>query len=80
MQKETERRTCTAVIGSMTQAMRARRALTNAAVYANVVKVNAATAKHGCAYGVSYPCSLDGAVREVLRREGIRAQWGGGMG
>lgn len=80
MQKETERRTCTAVIGSMTQAMRARRVLTAAAVYANVVKVNAASARHGCAYGVSYPCSLEGAVREVLRREGIRIQRGGEEG
>ena len=62
---------CTAVIGSMTQAMRARDALGEAAIRATVVKVSSSATHNGCAYGVEFPCVQQANVRDVLRSAGI---------
>ena len=47
---------CVAVVGSMTQALRAQKVLANAAVRADVVKADSAHTRRGCAYALSYPC------------------------
>ncbi len=73
-----EQRTCTAAIGSVTQAMHARRLLAEAAVYATVVKNDPEQTGRGCAWGISYPCSMERSVREVLRKNGVRAHFGRG--
>lgn len=66
---------CSAVIGSMTQAIRAQRVLADAAIRAEVVKADASVTRYGCAYAVSYPCSQDRNVREVLRNARIRVHF-----
>ncbi len=63
---------CLAVMGSMTQALRAQKVLSNAAVRAEVVKADSAHTRRGCAYALSYPCSQENNVRTILATAGIR--------
>lgn len=65
---------CIAVIGSMTQAMRAQRALANAAVRAEVIKADSAVTGRGCAYAVSYSCLQSDHVKMILKDAGIRVR------
>ena len=65
---------CTAVIGSMTQAMRAQSLLGEAAIRTSVVKVSSAKTTGGCAYGVDFPCTQLANVRAVLTNGGIRVR------
>ena len=66
--------TCTAVIGSMTVAMKAQSLLAEAAIRTSVVKVSSAKATGGCAYGVDFPCTQTANVRTVLDRAGVRVR------
>ncbi len=66
--------TCTAVIGSMTQAMKAQSLLAEAAIRAAVVKVSSAKTTGGCAYGVDFPCTQSANVRTVLEQAGVRVR------
>ena len=63
---------CVAVIGSMTQTLRAQKVLANAAVRADVVKADSAHTRRGCAYALSYPCSQENNLRTILAAAGIR--------
>ena len=65
---------CLAIIGSMTQAIRAQRVLASAAIRAEVVKADAADARRGCAYALSYPCTQGANVRAVLKSGGVRVR------
>jgi len=65
---------CLAVMGSMTQAMRAQKVLSDAAVRAEVVKADSAHTRRGCAYALSYPCSQESNVRTILSSAGIRVR------
>jgi hypothetical protein len=65
---------CTAVIGSMTQAMRAQALLSEAAIRAGITKVSSARTHNGCAYGVEFPCTQSANVRAVLERAGVRVR------
>jgi hypothetical protein len=62
---------CSLPIGSVTVAMKAKRALTLAQVQCDVVKVSKANSSRGCIYGIEYPCELSGNVRHVLSDAGI---------
>lgn len=64
--------TCTAVIGSMTQTMKAQSALAAASIRAAVTKVSSARTHGGCAYGLTFPCMQAENVRMVLSTEGVR--------
>ncbi|MBP3667732.1 MAG: DUF3343 domain-containing protein [Clostridia bacterium] len=66
--------TCTAVIGSMTRAMKAQALLSEAAVRASLVKVSSAQTTGGCAYGVDFPCTQRANVQVVLERAGVRVR------
>ena len=77
MQTDKERKNCLIVIGSLTQTMKAQNALSNAAIFSRVEKADSATARHGCAYALSYPCSQEANVRAVLKNAGIRGRGGG---
>ena len=68
------RGSCTAVIGSMTQAMRAQSLLAEAAIRSTVVKVSSAKSTGGCAYGVDFPCTQMSNAQTVLTRTGIRVR------
>jgi hypothetical protein len=65
---------CFAVMGSMTQVLRAQKVLADAAVRAEVVKADSAHTRRGCAYALSYPCSQEGNVRTILSSAGIRVR------
>ncbi len=65
---------CTAVIGSMTQAMRAQAVLAEAAIRAGVTKISSAQSHNGCAYGVDFSCTQSGNVRIVLEKAGVRVR------
>lgn len=65
---------CIAVIGSVTQAMRAQKVLANAAIRTELVKTGGKASLRGCAYALSYPCTQDGNVKNILLRAGIRVR------
>ena len=65
---------CLAVMGSMTQVLRAQKVLSDAAVRAEVVKADSAHTRRGCAYALSYPCSQENNVRTILSTAGIRVR------
>ena len=69
---------CTVGIGSVTQALHAQSVLARAAIYSRVEKLDSSATKQGCAYGVTYACSQEAAVRRALRDSGIRTRGGGG--
>lgn len=54
-----------AVVGSMTAAQRAQRALLGAAIRADIVKSDTESGR-GCGYGVAFPTSQQGNVRAIL--------------
>ncbi len=66
--------TCTAVIGSMTMAMKAQATLSEAAIRASIAKISSSEARGGCAYGVDFPCTQSANVRSILSRAGIRVR------
>ncbi len=66
--------TCTAVIGSMTLAMKAQSILSDAAIRASIAKISSSEARGGCAYGVDFPCTQSSNVQMILSRAGIRAR------
>lgn len=63
---------CTAVVGSLTIAMKAQKALSAAAIPATVVKLDSSVTKRGCAYGLEYSCNQDGNVHAVMNSSGIK--------
>lgn len=65
---------CLAVMGSMTQTLRAQKVLADAAVRAEIVKADSAHTRRGCAYALSYPCSQENNVRTILSGAGIRVR------
>ena len=70
---------CSAVIGSVTQAMSAQRALADAAIPTTVIKFESSgRGSRGCVYALSFSCSQGNNVRTVLSHKGIRVkQWNG---
>ncbi len=54
-----------AVVGSMTAAQRAQRALLGAAIRADIVKSDSESGR-GCGHGVAFPASQQGNVRTIL--------------
>ncbi len=65
---------CIAEIGSMTQAMRAQRALASDAIPTTVIKSNSTNSGRGCAYGVSFACAQGENVRNALARAGVKVR------
>lgn len=74
MQNEKKNAQCMAILGSMTQAMRAQRVLANAAIVSRVFKVDASQSRRGCAFGVEYSCLQQGNVQTVLENAGVRVR------
>ena len=64
---------CTATVGSLTQTIHAQQLLANAAIRAEVIRADSAQARRGCAYALSFACSQEGAVHQILRAAGVRA-------
>ena len=74
---------CVASLGSITVATRAQRALANAAIYSEIVKLGDDSLGKGCTYGLEFGCSSKDNVKAVLESAGIRirgfVQNGGGV-
>lgn len=66
--------TCTAVIGTMTNAMRAQTALENASIRASVTKISSNETHNGCAYGIVFSCLQMSNVRVVLENSHIKVR------
>ena len=70
-------RGCSVELGSITQAMRAQKALAEAAIPSRVIKTEG-TSRRGCAYGLSFSCEQEKNVRYVLTQSRISVkQWNG---
>lgn len=64
----------TAVLGSMTIAIKAQTSLSHAAIRCNIVKTESATTGRGCIYGIEFPSSHLGNVRIILRNAHINVR------
>ena len=62
---------CTAAIGSLTSAIKAQRALAQAGIAGDIVKLDASMTRRGCAYGVEFPCEEGRSVRTIMNAEKI---------
>lgn len=65
---------CRVTVGSVTYATKAQRALTNAAIYSETVKLDSGNFGKGCTYGLEFPCVQWENVRTVLASAGIKAR------
>lgn len=63
---------CTAVIGSMTTALKARKALLRASIRSTVVKLDSSVTRKGCAYGIEFDCIQTSNVKYTLDSAGIK--------
>lgn len=64
---------CTAVIGSMTTALKAQKTLLKASIPSTVVKLDSSVTRRGCAYGLEFDCVQSANVQHTLSTAGIRA-------
>ena len=62
-----------AVVGSMTAAQRGQRALSGAAIHADIVKSDKQS-ERGCGYGLLFAASQQGNVRAILREAHINVR------
>ena len=65
---------CTAVLGSMTIALKAQKALAKQAIRAEAVKISRPVSNKGCIYGLKFDCALMGNVREALDSADIKVE------
>ena len=64
---------CQATMGSVTLAMKAKRALASANIPCEVVKIKSGDSdRRGCVYGIEYPCELMGNVQALLSEYGLK--------
>ena len=61
---------CSLTLGSMTEALKARRILSRAGITVTVKKLATDTSR-GCVYGIEFSCELLGNVRDILGRNGV---------
>ena len=64
---------CVAEIGSITQTLKAQDSLAFASIPSKVIKSKAS--RNGCIYAISFPCSEEFRVREILLRAGISSRY-----
>ena len=57
---------CSAVTLSMTNAMKAQRALAKHAIKSNVKKLGGSISKNGCVYGIEFECENMMRVKSIL--------------
>lgn len=67
---------CIAEIGSMTQAMRAQKALAETAIPSTIVKTDSSKNSKGCAYGLSLDCEQKENAENIFYRSKVKVrQW-----
>lgn len=65
---------CVAEIGSMTQALKAQKALTEQAIPSTVVKTNSSKGGGGCAYGLSLNCAQRENAQNIFERSRVKVR------
>lgn len=69
---------CFLELSSMTYAMKAQRALGEAAIPSTVVKNESSSSRRGCTYGIRFSCLQENNVRAVLSAARIPTKrWNG---
>ena len=63
---------CIVALKSMTYAIKAKNALSDYYIDAEIVKLEPNMTKKGCAYGVSFNCVNFESVKEALRKGAIK--------
>lgn len=66
---------CIFTIGSVTYAMKAKRALNAENISAKVIKTDNLKSSNGCAYGIEFDCTAAMSVAAVLRTKGIEYRY-----
>ena len=59
-------KSCTAAIGSLTLAMKAKAVLDQNGIHCKIVKLDPSMTRRGCAYGIEYDCENHRAVRSAF--------------
>ncbi len=62
---------CSATLASMTQAMKAQKALAAAAIPSSIIKAEPSSSLHGCSYGIEFSCNQKNNVSSILASSGI---------
>ena len=69
---------CSAVLGTLTLAQKAQRALSSAAIPTSITKSDTSSLHRGCVWSVNFSCNQQENVRAVLAAAGIKVKaWGG---
>ncbi len=62
---------CTAVIGSMTIALKAQKTLQTSSIRSTVVKLDSSVTQRGCAYGLEFDCDQCSNIQHILEKSHI---------
>ena len=68
-----QRALCTLSLGSMTQALKAKRLLSRSDISVSVKKLSTSDRDRGCVYGIEFPCELSGNIKAILAKNGMSA-------
>lgn len=69
---------CSAIMGTLTNAQKAQKALSLAAIPSSVTKMEGSTTHRGCVWSVSFTCNQAKNVKTVLSSAGINVRaWEG---
>lgn len=76
--KSVQYKSCSAVMGTLTNAQKAQKALSQAAIPTSVTKSETSKSHRGCVWSVNFSCNQAENVRTVLSSAGINVRsWGG---
>ncbi len=65
---------CSAVLGTLTSAQKAQRALSSAAIPTIITKSDTSSLHRGCVWSVNFSCNQRENVRAVLASTGIKVK------
>ena len=73
-----ERKGCYAVMGTLTNAQKAQKALSAAAIPSSINKTDSSVSHKGCVWSLNFSCNQLQNVKNVLGSAGITVKsWGG---
>ena len=76
---KSEYKECFAVMGTLTNAQKAQRALSVAAIPSIISKSDPAQGHKGCVWGIEFPCNQSYNVQSIFSSYGISVrEWRGG--
>ncbi len=76
--KRVEHKGCQAIMGSLTNAQKAQKALAAAAIPVNINKSDSSEKHKGCVWSINFSCNQMPNVKNVLANAEIKVKsWGG---